>query len=78
MKDRLPSNAITPEDLISTLPGTPGFYLDLRMMIQNRTKEPKLIFAKDIVAVMRENERGAFLEGRKPGENHLPCQVISG
>jgi hypothetical protein len=56
MKDRLPSNAITPEDLISTLPGTPGFYLDLRMMIQNRKKEPKLIFAKDIVAVVRENE----------------------
>ncbi|KAI0698031.1 hypothetical protein BC835DRAFT_1269541 [Cytidiella melzeri] len=76
--DNLPSNSTTPEDLMSMLPGVPGFYLDLRMMIQNRTKAAKLVVGKEIIAVVSEDKQALFLEGRKPGEKHVPTAVISG
>ncbi|KAI0781648.1 hypothetical protein BC629DRAFT_1521246 [Irpex lacteus] len=75
----LPSrNSTSPEELMSALPGVPGFYLELRMMVQNRTKEPRIIVGREIVAVIKDNKEDVFDEGEKPGERHLSCETIAG
>ncbi len=63
---------------MSALPGVPGFYLELRMMVQNRTKEPRVIVGREIVAVIKDSKEDVFDEGEKPGERHLSCATIAG
>lgn len=59
------------------LPGAPGYYLQLRMMVQNRAKEPRVIVGNEIIVVIKDNKEEDFLEGTKPGERHVPCKTIA-
>jgi hypothetical protein len=64
--------------LLERLPRNPGTYVDLRMLIQNHTKQPRMAIGTELVAVITSAQRDAFLRGRKPGEVHVSLQTADG
>ncbi|KAI0064635.1 hypothetical protein BV25DRAFT_1869284 [Artomyces pyxidatus] len=60
------------EQLLSVMPGVPGRFLDLRVMVQNRIRRkgaaPVVVVGKGILAVGSARGTPRILEGQLPGE----------
>ena len=60
------------EQFMSVFPGAPsGKFLCLRVLVQNRQKEPVVVSANSIIAVGSKTGSHLFLESREPGEDIL-------
>ncbi|VDC07563.1 unnamed protein product [Peniophora sp. CBMAI 1063] len=74
----LPSKGNTYDLMLHMMPGIPGSWFDIRLMVQNRTKGPMLLLGSEIVAVIKDSHRKDFLGGIRDGETHLPAKELNG
>lgn len=71
-------NSNTYDLMLSMMPGIPGSWFDIRLMVQNRTKGPVVLLGSEIVAVIKNSHREDFLGGIRDGEAHLPAKELNG
>ena len=74
----LPSKGNTYDLMLTMMPGIPGSWFDIRLMVQNRTKGPMLLLGSEIVAVIKSGHRQNFLGGIRDDETHLPAKELNG
>lgn len=56
-------------ELLANLPGMPGSYLDLSILVQNRRKaEPVVVVGKAFLAVTTKKGKSKAMEGKKPAD----------
>ncbi|KAI0049594.1 hypothetical protein FA95DRAFT_1488915 [Auriscalpium vulgare] len=82
---RIPSrnrDNMSMEQLLAALPGAPGRFLDIRVMVQNRVRRkgapPMVVVGKCIIAISSARGTPQIIEGNLPGEVNVKLQDWNG